>query len=42
MTSTATDSATGEPSLSLDGRRFRALENSAGGQVGGETKFFFS
>ena len=35
-------SAGGERFPSLEGRRFRAVENSAGGQVGGETEFVFS
>jgi len=34
--------AAGEPFPSLDGRRFKAVENSSDGQVSGETQFVFS
>ena|SRR5438067_12887669 len=42
MTSTAIGPATCERFPSLDGRRFRAVENSPSGQVSDETEFFFS
>ena len=41
MSSPGADPAARAPLPSLDGRRFRALENSPGGQVTGETEFVF-
>jgi hypothetical protein len=42
MGSEAVDPAARAPFPSLDGRRFRALANSPGGQVSADTEFVFS